>query len=271
MKILYLITKILTYPGAYLKGFWEHCTCRILGLQVTERGYLNASATCGHVAHTPAMSPAKAFLFSWMPLIPQHILGWIFLGASVGPLLILGIRGQAESSLFLLEAVALFIGISMICNSFPQWEDAKRHWRLFYGKPTPEEEQDMQVIAEHEAAEKAAAEQTAEEVQSEVAEAIAEEATEEGAEADVLAPDEYENAIDTDQLREAALEAAAEENAAEEEAVALPVVPRFASLAGKIIFAPANVYFIAGAWLEYTGLSTILLFGASIALLVLRS
>ena len=38
MTKLYIIGKILTFPGAYIKGFWEQLTCRILGLPVEVPG-----------------------------------------------------------------------------------------------------------------------------------------------------------------------------------------------------------------------------------------
>lgn len=277
MTILYLISKILTYPGAYMKGFWEHCTCRILRLQVTDRRYLRADQTCGHVLHAPAMSPAKAFLLSWLPNLAQSLLGWIFLGASVGPLLIFGLRGQNETSLFVLEAVALFLGISLVCNAFPQWDDAKRHWRLFYGKLTPEEELLAQALVyEAEAV-------SAEEAQGED-DAPAEEdilAEEPAAAENVLADEEPQAAQPGGEIAKAMAEVAAEQicEAAEDEdsseqELAEPApteIPRFAGLAGKIIFAPANVYFMAGAWLERCGITTYLSFAAAIALLIIRS
>ena len=244
MKIVYLITKILTYPGAFLKGFWEHLTCRILKLQVTERRYLRPDETCGHAAHAPAMTPAKAFLFSWMPYLAQHMLGFIFLGASVPSLLIFGMRDLEQNPLAVVQYAALFLGLSIICNSFPQWEDAKRHWRLFYGAPTPAEEQAMREYSE---------------------------ALMEAFDA-VPAPVEDEDAI------------AVEEAVAEEEVIAseepaevippalpeMPELPRFAGLAGKIILAPANAYFLAGAWLEKYGITTIAAIAITIAVLLLR-
>ncbi|MCL2301241.1 MAG: hypothetical protein FWC27_13955, partial [Firmicutes bacterium] len=152
MNTLYLITKVLTYPGAFMKGFWEHVTCRVLKLRVTDRGYLRANEGCGHAAHTPAMTPARAFLFSWLPYLAQRALGWIFVGVSAPPLLLFGSPGQmADPSrrvVVVLEFIALFVGLSLLCNSFPQWEDAKRHWRLFYGGPSPEEEQAMAAYSE---------------------------------------------------------------------------------------------------------------------------
>jgi len=264
MKTLYLITKILTYPGAFMKGFWEHVTCRILKLQVTDRRYLRPNEFCGHTAHTPAMTPAKAFLLSFLPYAAQRILGWIFVGASAAPLLLFSMRSRAENPLFTLEIVALFLGLSLLCNSFPQWEDAKRHWRLFYGGPTPEEEQAMQaysdaLLAAFDAADESAADGEAEpEAEAEI-------------EVEQEAAPEAEMEAETEIETEAALDPEPEEPA--DEAPALPETPeapRFAGLAGKIIFAPCNAYFLAGAWLEKFGIPVIAAIVITAALLVLR-
>jgi len=233
MKIIYLITKILTYPGAFMKGFWEHVACRVLKLQVTDRRYLRPNEACGHASHAPAMTPAKAFLFSFLPYIAQRILGWIFLGASVAPLLIFNMRGEGNP-MFVMQIAALFLGISIICNSFPQWEDAKRHWRLFYGAPAPEEEQAMQEYSE---ALLAAFDAVPE---PEEAEATPEE--QEAPEAEPNPPDLPE----------------------------MPEGPRFAGLAGKIIFAPCNAYFLAGAWLESRGIPAIAAILITAAVLIFR-
>jgi len=97
MNTVYLLTKIITYPGAFLKGFWEHVTCRGLKLEVTDRHYLNANEACGHAVHAPAMTPKKAFLLSFLPYLVQRILGWIFLGASAAPLLLFNMRDRDAS------------------------------------------------------------------------------------------------------------------------------------------------------------------------------
>lgn len=294
MNILYLISKILTYPGAFMKGFWEHCTCRILRLPVTSRSYLLADSTCGHAVHVPAATPAKAFLLSWLPYVAQRILAYILLGASVGPLLVFGLRGQSETYLFVAEAIALFLGVSLFCNSFPQWDDAKRHWRLFYGKITPEEQQ---AALEAAAAEQAALQQAL----AEADEAAEDEPVDEAAEEEITEGASEENFSEEEAAEEeAAAEEAAEESAAfeslvaavaaeesseageedededededdEEEQPPMIVVPKFARLPAKIILAPANAFFLAGAWLEHLGIPVYLSFAAAIALLIIRS
>ncbi|MDR0531048.1 MAG: hypothetical protein LBG83_03160 [Oscillospiraceae bacterium] len=139
MRILYLITKIITYPGAFLKGFWEHVTCRMLKLPVRSTQYLRSSDWCGHAEHDPANTPAKAWLMCFLPWLAQCVLGSIFLAASAIPLLLFGLRGTDQTQFFWLEIICLFLGLSIACNAFPQRGDAKRMWHLFYESPTEDE------------------------------------------------------------------------------------------------------------------------------------
>jgi len=134
MRILYIITKIVTYPGAFLKAFWEHITCRLLGIPVIDRNYFAPNLHFGHANHLPAQTPGRTFLLAFMPLVAQRILGLIFLGAAAPPILLFGVRGAGDSYLFWVYVIGLFLGLSLMCNAFPQWDSAKHQWQLFYGK-----------------------------------------------------------------------------------------------------------------------------------------
>ena len=223
MKILYLVTKYLTFPGAFLKGFWEHVTCRILKIQATDRRYLRPDGSCGHAAHAPAMCHVRAYLFSLLPYLAQRILGWVFVAAAAPPLLLFNLRGLEENPLLVPEIIALFLGLSILCNSFPAWEDALRHWRLFYGGNSPEEEQ---AIADYTEALLAAFEA-------------------------VPAPEEGGVPVSPN-LPQA------------------PDLPKRAPRAWRIILAPCNAYFLAGAWLEKNGIPAIAAMVIAVVLLVLR-
>ena len=66
------------------------------------------------------------------------------------------------------------------------------------------------------------------------------------------------------------LESAEEIPAAEIEPIDLPLgLPKYAGLFGKIVFAPCNAWFFAGAWLEKTGFAVLLAFGLIITLWLL--
>lgn len=183
MKIIYIITKVITYPGAFLKGFWEHIICRMLGIKITDNNYLAFDYHGGHVKHEPAHTAAKAFLLAFLPYLLQRIFGWIFLLAG-SPILLFGLRSPSESYLFWLYAVALFFGLSLLCNSFAQWEDALHQWQMFYGKD-----------------------------------------------------DAYS--------------------------------PQRAGRLARVLLWPCNVWLLVGAWLERTGIATIVLFGGAVAAVAL--
>jgi len=134
MKTLFLISKLITTPGAFLKGFWEHITCRLLGLNVQHANYLPADYHCGHVQHSPAKTPSQAFLLALLPYLAQRVLAWVFIAASAPPLLLFGVRGTQESHFFFLYLAALYFGLSLLCNSFPSWSQMQQQWALFYGK-----------------------------------------------------------------------------------------------------------------------------------------
>jgi|GEM_PF-4708387 len=286
MKIIYLITKIITYPGAYLKGFFEHLTCRALGLPVLSNRYLRSTLWCGHAEHLPAATPSQAFMLCFLPFMLQFLLGGIFLGASVGPLLIFGLRGPAETSLFWLEVICLFLGFSLICNAFPQWSDAKRLWHLFYGKPNEEELALMEAetqealaaieLLEAEAAVAAAidAQETAILTGEEFAgEEFTDELDEDPAEEFAAAGDAAfaeEELTGEDFADEDISEEFIAEERAENDPFARTPAPKFAGLFAKIVLFPCNLLFMAGAFMEYTGLSTILALGITIAALILN-
>jgi len=133
MKMIFFISKLITTPGAFLKGFWEHLTCRLLGLAVQGNSYLPADYHCGHVHNSPTKTPTQAFLLALLPYLAQRVLAWVFIAASAPPLLLFGVRNAQDSHFFFLYLVALYFGLSLLCNSFPSWPQMQRQWELFYG------------------------------------------------------------------------------------------------------------------------------------------
>jgi len=134
MKTIYLISKFITLPGAFLKGFWEHLACRLLGIAVQNANYLPADFHCGHVQNDSTDSSAQHFFLALLPYFAQRVLAWIFIAAAAPPLLLFGVRSAQQSHFFFLYLVALYFGLSLLCNSFPSWAQAQQLWSLFYGK-----------------------------------------------------------------------------------------------------------------------------------------
>lgn len=132
MTALYIASKILTFPGAYIKGFWEHLTCKILGLPVEIPGYLRIDEACGHVEHTLAVKGFSAYLMATGPAFMNFNAGiWIFF-AGYTSLDYMGITPYDSVGLFVFYILMTYVGVSMLCNVFPLVEDAMNLYDLLY-------------------------------------------------------------------------------------------------------------------------------------------
>ena len=132
MTALYIASKILTFPGAYIKCFWEHLTCKILGLPVEAPGYLRLDEACGHVEHALASKGGAAYLMATGPAFMNFNAGlWIFLAGFVN-LRYMGITYYDSMGLFVSYILMTYVGVSMLCNVFPLVEDAMNLQDLLY-------------------------------------------------------------------------------------------------------------------------------------------
>lgn len=124
MTALYIISKLLTFPGAYLRGFWEHLTCKILGLPVEIPGYLRIDEACGHVEHGLAKKGFASYLIATGPGFMNFMTGFPMFLAGYINIFFLGIRPSDSAALFVFYLLLLYVGISLLCNVFPLIEDA---------------------------------------------------------------------------------------------------------------------------------------------------
>ena len=132
MTALYIASKILTFPGAYIKGFWEQLTCKILGLPVEVPGYLRIDEACGHVEHVLPKKGWAAYLISTGPGFMNFNIGlWIFLAGFLN-LRFMGITPSDSLTHFIAYVVMTYVGVSMLCNVFPLVEDAMNLFDLLY-------------------------------------------------------------------------------------------------------------------------------------------
>ena len=132
MTALYIASKILTFPGAYIKGFWEQLTCKLLGLPVEVPGYLRIDEACGHVEHAFPKKGWPAYLIATGPAFMNFNIGlWIFLAGFLN-LRFMGITAADSTALFVVYVVMTYVGISMLCNVFPLVEDAMNLYDLLY-------------------------------------------------------------------------------------------------------------------------------------------
>ncbi len=139
MSIIYIIGKIITLPGAYIKTFWEHFTCRILGMPVETADYLHYDETLGHVEHEFAKTMPRSFLFCWLPGLFNRLLGIPMLFAGGLGIFYLGVEPVIRESgdkayIFYAYLLLLYLGISLLCNIFPLVEDALLMWEKIYGE-----------------------------------------------------------------------------------------------------------------------------------------
>ena len=134
MTILYIASKILTFPGAYLRGFWEQLTCRILGLPVEVPGYLRIDEACGHVEHGLAKTGRAAYLIATGPGFMNLMTGFPIFLAGFMNLFYMGIRYSDSPALFIAYVIMTYLGISLMCNVFPLVEDAMNLYDVAYSQ-----------------------------------------------------------------------------------------------------------------------------------------
>lgn len=134
MTALYIASKILTFPGAYIRGFWEHLTCKILGLPVEVPGYLRIDEACGHVEHALANKGFAAYLIATGPGFMNFCTGFWLFWAGYMNLDYMGITYHDSVPLFVLYVLMTYVGISMLCNLFPLVEDAMNLRDLLYSQ-----------------------------------------------------------------------------------------------------------------------------------------
>lgn len=134
MTKLYIASKILTFPGAYLRGFWEQLTCRILGLPVEVPGYLRIDEACGHVEHVMSKKGFAAYLMATGPGFMNLMTGLPFFLAGFLNLRFMGITPNDSVPLFVFYVLMMYVGISLLCNLFPLYEDAMNLHDLLYNQ-----------------------------------------------------------------------------------------------------------------------------------------
>lgn len=126
MRILFVIVKVLTFPGAILHALWEHCLCRRFHCPVEDVRYFQASELCGHVEHEFMPTRGKSFWFCFLPFFLNLVLGLLItIPASVHV-----IKLQQFTNIFYL--LMLWFGISLLTSLFPLMEDAIALWEHFY-------------------------------------------------------------------------------------------------------------------------------------------
>ena len=132
MTIIYIISKYLTIIGTSLKALWEQVFCRILGIPVQDASYLNSTELCGHIEHDFTESKLKSFLICYLPGAMNRFFGYgMLIGGYLG---LFYLEVSSEDTIFWVYLAMLYVGISLMCNNAPLYEDALYNWDMLYGK-----------------------------------------------------------------------------------------------------------------------------------------
>lgn len=141
MIVIYVISKILTFPGALTKAFYEQIMCKILKCPVEDNRYIRTDEMCGHVEHELIERPVASFMYCFIPGLLNFLLA-MFVG--LFPLVNVVYLGnysgfvasmQALSSAItdanavalvdtLLPILFVWLTVSLLNNLFPLVEDA---------------------------------------------------------------------------------------------------------------------------------------------------
>lgn len=140
MTAIYVITKILTFPGALTKALYEQIMCRIFKCPVEDNRYLRTDEMCGHVEHELIERPVASFMFCFIPGMLNFFFA-LFLGIFplVNVFYLGNYSGFVASSAWLSSAISqpnavalvdmilpmifVWLTVSMLTNIFPLFED----------------------------------------------------------------------------------------------------------------------------------------------------
>lgn len=121
MNKLYVISKYLTFPGAMVRGFFEHVVCKICGIPVEDNRLLRGDEVCGHVEHELAPTSRKAFAVCFVPAFLCGLLALILAIPSLLSLFAFEMNGVLEK---VANIFACWFAFSLCANSYPLVEDA---------------------------------------------------------------------------------------------------------------------------------------------------
>ena len=128
MTMICVITRILTFPGAFFRNLWELLVCRLCSIAVYDTSAFRYSEFCGHAEHERIYdNPWKSFFTCWFPFTMNFVLSLYFLSGSAYQLLYIGDTQNIVSYLF------LWLGVSFAANCAPSFEDMLSFKDSVYG------------------------------------------------------------------------------------------------------------------------------------------
>lgn len=128
MSILYVIAKYITFPGAFLRCFWEQFMCKVQKVPIENNKCLQTNEMCGHIEHEMINGKVKSFFNAFIPGLIVFIFGLAcFIPAFIN-LYMLDVAGTFNK---IVMFVLLYLAMSMLTNIFPNVEDAMIMWENY--------------------------------------------------------------------------------------------------------------------------------------------
>lgn len=133
MTVIYIICKLLTFPGTYLRGFFEHLYARRSKCVIESDTYIRFDEASGHVEHSLPEKKSGAAVIALVPGLICFVIGIVLAACGLLPLAVLGI-GPSVPVMFAVYLLMAYVGVSLLCNLFPLVEDALYFKEKFYGE-----------------------------------------------------------------------------------------------------------------------------------------
>ncbi len=128
MRIIYIIVKVLTLPGAMLHALFEHIACRSGKIIVEDERTVQFNEMLSHVDHVLVTKRQPSFDICFIPFFVNFMLG--FLTLTYGSTTILYFAKYQD----IFGWICLYLGISLLTNLFPQIEDVMMISENFFNK-----------------------------------------------------------------------------------------------------------------------------------------
>jgi len=133
MTILYLISKFLTFPAVAVRVFYEHVLLRLFKVPVENASVLQLNEFFGHTEHDLIDKTAKNLCFCTVPGLLQILFAVPMMLVSFLQLYVMGVtpinpQTGTVSAMFVFCIVLRCLGICLLSNVFPLYDDALNLW-----------------------------------------------------------------------------------------------------------------------------------------------
>lgn len=133
MNTLYIITRFITFPGAFARAIWEHIVCKFCGIPVENNRILKNDELCSHIEHELAPTSRKAFALAFVPAFMNGILAFLLAVPSIISYFYFEISSPLNTAVGIL---GYYFAFSLYVNSYPTIEDALNMKEKVYSKGT---------------------------------------------------------------------------------------------------------------------------------------